>query len=44
VRRRGEKPGITHRIVAIDLDLGVLLAFNFNEDSFLRVFFWVHNG
>jgi hypothetical protein len=44
VRSRGKKPPITHRIVAIEFGLGVLLALNFNGDKFLCVFFWVHNG
>jgi hypothetical protein len=30
--------------VSIGLDLGVLLALDFNEDRFLCAFFWVHNG
>jgi hypothetical protein len=42
-RLRGEKPGITHRIVAIDFGLGVLLALSFNRDGFLCAFSWVHN-
>jgi hypothetical protein len=44
VRRRGEKPGITHRIVAIEFDLGVSVAFDFNEDGFMCIFSCVHNG
>jgi len=40
----GEKPGFPHPIVAIRFDLDVLLALDFNEDGFLCVFFWVHNG
>ena len=39
-----EKPGIPHRNVAIEFDLGVLLALDFNGDEFLCVFSWVHNG
>jgi hypothetical protein len=44
VRSSGEKLGITHQIVAIEFDLGVLLALDFNRDKFLCVFFWVCNG
>ena len=33
-----EKHDIPHRIVAIGFDLGVLLAFDFNEDEFLCAF------
>jgi hypothetical protein len=40
----GEKPGITHRIVAIEFDLCALVAFDFNRDRFLCAFYWVHNG
>ena len=39
-----EKPGIPHLIVVIGFGLGVLLAFDFNADELLCVFFWVHNG
>jgi hypothetical protein len=44
VRSAGEKPGITHQIVAIEFDLDVLLALDFNRDEFMCVFFWVRNG
>jgi hypothetical protein len=44
VRSAGEKPSITHQIVAIEFDLDVLLALDFNRDEFLCVFFWVRNG
>jgi hypothetical protein len=44
VRRLGEKPSITQRIVAIGFSLGVLLALDFNGDKFLYTFSWVHNG
>ena len=35
---------VRHRIVTIEFGLDILLAFNFNEDRFLCVLFWVHNG
>jgi len=40
----GEKPGFPHLILNINFVLCVLLALDFNEDEFLCVFFWVHNG
>ena len=43
-RAWGEKAGIPHLIVVIGFGLGVLLAFDFNADELLCVFFWVHNG
>jgi hypothetical protein len=42
--KSGEKTSITHRIVAIEFDLDVLVAFDFNEDKFLCIFFCVHHG
>jgi hypothetical protein len=39
VRRRGEKPGFPHPIVAIGFGVGVLLALDFNGDRFLYAFF-----
>jgi hypothetical protein len=40
----GEKPVITHRIVAIGSDLGVLVTLDFNKNKFLCAFSCVHNG
>jgi len=39
--RGGEKPRITRRIVAIELGLDVLVAFDFSRDEFLCAFFWL---
>jgi hypothetical protein len=48
VKPRGEKPGekprITHRIVAIGFSLCVLVALDLNRGGFLCAFFLVHNG
>jgi hypothetical protein len=41
---QGGKPVITYGIVAIEFDLDVLSALDFNRDEFLCVFFWIHNG
>jgi hypothetical protein len=38
------KSGIKHPIVANGFGLSILLAFDFNRDKFLCVFFWMHNG
>jgi hypothetical protein len=32
VRRRGEKPGFRHPILAVGFEVGVLLALDFNRD------------
>lgn len=39
-----EKPGIIHQTLAIRFCLGALLVLHFNEDEFVCIFFWVHNG
>jgi hypothetical protein len=39
-----EKPSITHLIVAIGFDLGILIALDFNKDEFMCTFSCVHNG
>jgi hypothetical protein len=39
-----EKPGVTHRIVAIKFGLGGLVVLDFNKGELLCAFSYVHDG